>query len=282
MRTMEECRLSHYPSADLSCHDKPICFLSDFGLDDPYVGIVKGVILSIAPKTTIIDITHSITPFDITQGGYILSRSFRHFPAGSIFLSVVDPGVGSSRKPIVARTENHFFVTPDNGILTPLMPQIQDAREITERNLFNPSGQSSTFHARDIFGPVAAHLSTGFPLEQVGPALPDLVTIPFPQPEILDGLIRGNIICFDRFGNGATNITQVQMEELKKKTGAEKLSVEVNSRKIPLGKTFSQVESLSPVALVNSFGDLEICINQGSAKKILGIARHTEVMVFPD
>ena len=187
-----------------------IALLTDFGLKDGFVGVMKGVILSINSNVNLVDITHEISPFDILEGSLVLRAFYKYFPKGTIFLVVVDPGVGTERKGIVVKTENYIFVAPDNGVLT-LPLQYEKVKEI--RVIQNPDfilkRDNETFHGRDIFAPVSAHLSNNLPLELIGNKLKDYQRFDFPKPKIENGYIIGEILKFDRFGNGITNIEEL-------------------------------------------------------------------------
>ena len=192
-----------------------VTFLTDFGLDDDFVGTCHGVIKRIAPETQIIDLTHGIRPGRILQGALVLANTLPYMPAG-VHLAVVDPGVGSSRRPLALRdAEGRFYVGPDNGLLLPAAERfggVADAHELA-----NPAYAlervSRTFHGRDLFSPAAAHLSLGVPLGELGPPIdPDeLVRLDVPEPEVGESSIRASVLAVDRFGNAALNLTRDQL-----------------------------------------------------------------------
>ncbi len=176
--------------------------MSDFGLKDAYVGILKGVIESIAPGTPVLDIAHDLPPFDRIHAGALLYQAYRFFPRKTIFVTVVDPGVGSERKPILVETENYFFVGPDNGVFTMVLAEEEVRRifHLTNPNFFLPE-LSHTFHGRDIFAPVAAHLARGVDPARMGEEISDWVRLPEFSPGVGKDAIRGQVLSIDRFGN---------------------------------------------------------------------------------
>lgn len=192
-----------------------ITLTTDFGTCDTYAGTIKGVILSINPQCTIVDITHQVAPQDIMGGCFALSSSYGYFPDGSIHLAVVDPGVGSTRRPILIETDNFFFVGPDNGIFSFILtgPDVKNIFEITNSAFFLPS-VCGTFHGRDIFAPVAAHLSKGTPAESFGRPATNCTILDLPKPAAA-GLkqAEGEIIHIDRFGNLITNFSRRFVED---------------------------------------------------------------------
>ncbi len=261
-----------------------IAFLSDFGLTDPYAGIVKGVIASIAPDTRIIDITHAIPPQDITAGALMLAGSYRYFPGRTVFLSVVDPGVGSSRRGIVARLPDNrsgnIFVLPDNGLITGVIrdlakPDQLECYYIENRNLYL-NDISSTFHARDIFAPVAAHITAGIALEEIGPPCDAPIILEWPEPDYVDNVIRGKIIYIDGFGNLITNIRANSSNSLK--SGAA--TARIAGHDIPVLNTYSDAEPGGLLCLEGSFGLMEIAANKASAEDILGVQTGANVEIW--
>ena len=185
----------------------PIVLLTDFGLKDHYVGVMKGVIARIAPQVQVIDLTHAVPPQDIRGGSFHLWASYRFFPSGSIFVAVVDPGVGTERRGLLIEIEERFFIGPDNGLFSLIIDHHPDfvAYELTNRTYFLEQ-ISHTFHARDIFAPVAAHLASGVSPESFGPRVRDLVRLPFPTIREEEERLIGSIIHVDHFGNLITNI----------------------------------------------------------------------------
>ena len=240
----------------MASEDRVITLLTDFGVADYFVGAVKGAILSVNSSAAIVDITHEIPPQDIEAGAFTLFAAYKTFPAGTIHVAVVDPGVGSERRPIIVSANDQFFVGPDNGLLTYICDREPSHRivHVTSERFFRPS-VSATFHGRDVFAPVAAALSNGVALEDFGAEIDDAVRLPS-----LDTPPR--IIHIDRFGNCVTNITR-----------AEK-SVVINGRTISEFRQFyGEGDHQSLFAIMGSAGFLEISVNGGSAAKVLGAKR---------
>jgi len=260
-----------------------ITLLTDFGDRDGFTGAMKGVILSLNPQATIVDIAHHLEPRDVAHAAFVLASVYRCFPPGTIHVIVVDPGVGSERRALAARLEEHVFVAPDNGCLTYMLAD-QPVPEIVhltdDRYFLHPVSQ--TFHGRDIFAPVAAHLSRGVPLSAFGPTVDpaSLVRLPVPEVQVETGEIRGEIITIDRFGNLISNISGRHLECLQAWHPASSLLVSLAGRPIgPLQTSYSAVPPGQPVALVSSAGTLEIAVNQGNAAETLKAPRGAEVTV---
>jgi len=240
--------------------------LTDFGTADYFVGAVKGAILSVNPHAVIADITHEIPPQDIDAGAFTLLASYKTFPAGTIHVAVVDPGVGSTRRPIIVSANEQFFVGPDNGIFSYIYDREPSHRtfHVTAEKYFRPS-PSSTFHGRDIFAPVAAALSNGVKPKKFGPVIEDEVRL----PALLEPI---RIIHIDRFGNCVTNITR---DLFKDSANAHLL---INGKTIRDFRNFyGEDSSTSPFAIWGSAGFLEISVNGGSAAKILRAKRYDPV-----
>lgn len=250
-----------------------ITLTSDFGIMDGYVGTMKGVILSIAPDVTLVDITHEIAPQSIRQAAYTLHAAAPYFSPGTIHLAVVDPGVGSARRAIVIRTARAFLVGPDNGLFTLFLADEPGAEchAITHASYMLPR-VSATFHGRDIFAPVAAHLARGTDIADLGARVTDPVV--FPVPELVqqpDGSWRGCVLYADHFGN---LITSVDEDVLRRATGDEHKQVEITigrQRIVGLRRTYSQAAPGEVVALVGSSGHLEISVVNGNAAQMLGL-----------
>lgn len=237
-----------------------ITLLTDFGTADYFVGAVKGAILSVNPRVAIVDITHEIPPQDIEAGAFTLLAAYKTFPAGTIHVGVVDPGVGSERRPIIVSANEQFFVGPDNGLFTYIYDREPSHRvvHVTSDRYFRPQ-PSTTFHGRDIFAPVAAALSNGIPLRDFGAEMKNPVRLPSLETPL-------RIIHIDRFGNCVTNITHAET------------SVVVNGRTISEFRQFyGEGDDESLFAIWGSAGFLEISVNGGSAAKILGARRGDEV-----
>jgi hypothetical protein len=241
-----------------------ITLTTDFGSADPYVSIMKGVILSINPEATLIDITHEIEPGGIAQAAAIIEESHSYFPYGTIHLGVVDPGVGGNRRPVVFATEGFFFVGPDNGIFWPV---IKDSGRVagvflTEKDYFRKE-ISATFHGRDIFAPAAAHLSRGVDPLKMGQSISDPVKLEIPGPVEKGDSLSGIVTRVDRFGNLITNIHH---DDLKRFLGNDGPVIKIGQMEMEgLGKTYSEVGEGEILALVGSSGFLEISESMGRA-----------------
>ncbi|MBW1678030.1 MAG: SAM-dependent chlorinase/fluorinase, partial [Deltaproteobacteria bacterium] len=245
--------------------------LTDFGLEDEYVGVMKGVILSINPRVDLIDITHNITRHDIRQAALTVDVSFRYFPKGSIHVIVVDPGVGGNRKVLCLQQEGHFFVAPDNGVLTMV---VQDGRaekicSITNKKYFLKP-VSDTFHGRDIFAPAAAHLSKGIDMLCLGQEIPlsDITRLDVPAPFVsATNELVGAVILIDHFGNLVTNISEATFERFKDGARSREVVIRLGRSKIQgVSKSYDSVKIGSAVAVFGSRNLLEISLNQGDAR----------------
>lgn len=246
--------------------------MTDFGTNDEYVGIMKGVILSVNPFVSIIDISHHIAPQDLSQAAYLIKSCYRYFPERTVHVVVVDPGVGSDRSIIALKMKNHIFLAPDNGVLRPLMDEggIESIIHVDNSSYFLKS-VSRTFHGRDIFAPVAAHISKGVEIKKLGTPIDknDLVNLSIQKPYISDkGEIIGTIISIDRFGNLITNIDLDSIKMLDKEDMGKRLEVRIGENKIiGLSLSYKSVRSQSPLAIIGGRGYLEIAVNCGSAKQ---------------
>ncbi len=253
-----------------------IAFITDFGLKDPYAGIVKGVIAGINPSVRVIDITHEIPPQDITTAALMLKTAFGYFPPGTIFLAVVDPGVGSDRRAIILTLDHYTFVGPDNGLLTGVLEHGEHRKTacwyIEDKEYFLKQ-ISSTFHARDIFGPVAAHLSLGVKPDEFGPACSAPVMPDWPQPVSEPGLVRGIVIYVDTFGNLVTNIPADALHGKNYESSVRYAYVKDSGIAIPVAITYADVEPGQPLCVEGSFGLVEIAVNQGNAAEMFNANR---------
>ncbi len=259
-----------------------VALLTDFGSRDPYVGALKGAILAAAPEATVVDIVHGLPPHDIRTGAFALEAAYRAFPAGAAFVAVVDPGVGGGRRELALQAGGYFFVGPDNGLFTLILAAHPDARvhEITNAGLFRHE-VSPTFHARDVFGPVAARLAAGMPLDEAGPRIPDPVVFAVPRPRRIDGDWEGEVVYADRFGNLSCSITQADLDAILGTFGGDptQLVVLVEGNVLPVVRTYADVAEGEACALVGSSGRLEVAVNRGSAARVLGAAPGAPVRV---
>jgi len=251
-----------------------ITMTTDFGTRDGFVAQMKGVILGINPDARIIDVTHDISPYSIMEAALVLKGIDRYFPDGTIHLAVVDPGVGGTRRGIVARSRQRLYVGPDNGLFSLVLTD-QDPWEV--RQIENPEFIAArphpTFHGRDVFAPVSAHLSLGVPFEAVGWVVADPVFVTVPEVIRLGDVLTGQVIHVDQFGNLTTNIEAAMID-------GPVVSVEIGSLVVKrLGRFFSEVPEGQALALINSFGYLEVAVNRGNAARSLGVSKGQEVTV---
>lgn len=262
-----------------------ITLLTDFGTDDAYVGIMKGVILKVNPTVTIIDITHAIEPQDLIQAAYLAGDYYKYFPEKTVHIVVVDPGVGSDRAIIALKIREQIFLAPDNGVLTRLLDCSGVAGIVRVDNTqYFLKPVSKTFHGRDIFAPVGAHLSKGLQLMDVGaPIDPDKpVRLSLPQPFISkDGNIGGTIISIDRFGNLITNISWNYFRHHFPAAGEETLKFKIGGRFIKgLSPTYKSARQNKPLAIVGSRGYFEFSVNSGSAQQYFGAKKGDRVEII--
>jgi S-adenosyl-L-methionine hydrolase (adenosine-forming) len=258
-----------------------VALLTDFGTRDHYVGAVKGAILSVCPEAVIVDVTHEIAPHDVAEGAFALAAAYRAFPRGTTFVAVVDPGVGTARRGLAFEAGGHRFIGPDNGLFTLVLADHPGvvAREITNASFFH-SEVSATFHARDVFGPVAAHLAGGMPLDRLGPAIEAPVALPVPAiREAGASVWEAEVIHVDRFGNLTTNLTRADLDRIlgSVKGGRGGLVVDVLESKLPIVRTYGDVPEGEACALLGSSDRLEIAIHRGSAALRLGAGRGARV-----
>ncbi len=248
-----------------------VTLLTDFGYRDWYVGSMKGVILRLAPRCTIVDITHEIPPGDVFRGALVLREACKFFPPLSVHVAVVDPGVGTCRKAIVARGGNMFFVGPDNGVLSMAVELFEDkeVRAIEREDLFL-GPVSETFHGRDVFAPIAAYLAKGGEMMSLGRTLSEWERIPIPEITYMEGGLEGQVLYVDRFGNGVSNIPEKELRKIGE-PGSLRVRVEGSPYTLLIRKTYGEVPQGSPLALVGSSGFLEVAVNGGDASKLLGL-----------
>ncbi len=256
--------------------DPIITLTTDFGTSDHLVGAMKGVILNINPAARIVDINHHVTPFDVLDGALSIANSYRYFPPRTIHVVIVDPGVGTQRRPLLVSGEKQYFIAPDNGILSIIFEREACAvRHITAEHYFL-SPISPTFHGRDIFAPVAASLSKTWQTEPFGEEITDHVRFTMPKAKTAGNLVNGIVLRADAFGNLMTNLTAEDVPPAAIESGAIKLSVggkEVRK----LAQTFASGTPGEPIAVIGSVGFLEIAVNRGSAARALGANRGAEV-----
>jgi len=249
--------------------------MTDFGTANDAVAICKAVMISIAPDARIMDITHGVTPFRIEEGARNLESVSPYYPAGTVFVAVVDPGVGTSRKAIVVKTKKgQYFVLPDNGLITPVIDRdgLDSAREITNQSWMIQAAISSTFHGRDIFSPAGAHLAAGWDFNLVGPVVPQLVRLTLKTSTTTDKGIEGNIIALDDpFGSLVTDIPGDEFKKLGYSLG-DKFRIEINKKSVtvPYVKTFMDVPVGDILLFIDSRDRVSIAVNQANYSKKFG------------
>jgi S-adenosylmethionine hydrolase len=259
------------------CRVQLITLTTDFGARDWFAGTMKGVIAGLAPKANVVDLTHEIAAGDIRAGAFALRAGYHFFPKGAVHVAVIDPGVGSERRAIAVRTANYLFVGPDNGVLSWALARekIKAVHALENEAYFLPN-VSNTFHGRDLFAPVAAHLVCGLPLRKLGPALKDFARLDWPEPRRRKHAVEGEVVYLDRFGNAITNIAN----ELVPASPRAACELAGRRRRLcPLKKFYQAVPLHAPVAIPGSSGFLEIAINGGSAARSLGLRLGNGVVV---
>lgn len=240
-----------------------VTLLTDFGTADGYVGEMKGVLLTAVPEVRVVDISHDVPPQDVELARLAVARYWRRYPTGSIHLVVVDPAVGSSRRALAVASDGRYLVGPDNGVLSPAL-LLPGARAVS---IPVPPNAAPTFHGRDVFAPAAAALAAGATLESLGTPVADPVVRRTPEPvRESDGTVRGVVIAVDRFGNAITNLV-----------GVRDGNVQVAGKRVAVQRTYADVASAEPLALVGSSGLLEVAVRDGNAAATLGIARGATV-----
>lgn len=259
-----------------------ITLTTDFGLNDHFVGAMKGVILETAPDAQIIDISHAVQPFDILDGALTLSQAYSYFPSGTVHVVIVDPGVGTARRPIVLTGDRHLFVAPDNGVLSMVYDREErlSVRHITADHYFLQP-RSSTFHARDIFAPVAAYLAKGVDPDRFGEEITDYVRFGAPRPKPVDErTLKGIVLKVDRFGNLITNITPPDIPKLFEATPPPfKIAVGTKGQVNRICANYAEGGPGEAFGILGSMGFLEIATNRGSAFQMLGAGKGSEVSI---
>jgi S-adenosylmethionine hydrolase len=257
-----------------------ITLTTDFGLKDPYVAEMKAVILGISPKATIVDITHAIEKFNIRMGAYVLASASSYFPAGTIHVTAVDPGVGTKRTPILIQTKNNYYIGPDNGVLALAAKNqgIEHIYEISNRKLMLPK-ISNTFHGRDVFAPAAAHLANGMPPANFGPETHNIVMPEFAKILRRKNVLMGGVLHIDDFGNIITNFGETEIKLINAKNIIAIKLKNVRLR-LKLCKAYADVEPHEPLAIMGSHNFLEISVNQGNAAEVFKIRDGDKVTLY--
>ena len=246
-----------------------IALLTDFGTKDGFVGSMKGVILSINPGVQIVDISHEVEPFNILEGALLLKAHHRFFPKGTVFVCVVDPGVGSERRPLALSCGGYFFVGPDNGIFDLALKDLGSDPQAVVIEKFTLPEVSSTFHGRDVFAPVAAHITRGVPLEEFGRSVDYVPKLRLPEAVREGNAVRGEIIHFDRFGNGITNVPCGSYSH-----------GEIRGKRVKVVPFFQAGERGKLNLICGSFGFMEVFTPMGSAKDEFGLKLGEEVLLW--
>lgn len=248
-----------------------ITLTTDFGLQDHFVGVMKGVIANINPEALVIDITHNIAPHDIFQAAFVIRNSYAYFPPTTVHLVIVDPGVGTSRKALVVSTEKGYFIAPDNGVLSYIFAEEQagEVREITAEHYFSKP-RSGTFDGRDVFAPVAAWISKGVTLPSFGEVLPEYKKYDLPQPTLAEkGIWRCKVVYADRFGNLVSNLSREKFKEYLDTSEKRRFIFQLGERMVAkISNSYAEGEKDELLALFGSSGFLEFSVNRGSASKL--------------
>ncbi len=257
-----------------------ITLTTDFGTDDPFVGIMKGVILSIHPRAKIIDLTHGIEPQNVLQAALVLKAAISYFPKKTVHVAVVDPGVGGQRRPLTIQSGSQTFVGPDNGIFTAVLNSKSRCIELTQKKFFLKN-VSATFHGRDVFAPVAAWIAKGTPLKSLGRPVKDPKTLRLPQATWNGTVLAGEVIYIDRFGNATTNISREMISQHC--PHFQKLTVKLGRTVIrSLATHYSEVSPGKAGAIINSWDALEIFKREGHAAHSLKLKPGSNIQVIPD
>ena len=260
---------------------RTIALLTDFGIQSPYVGILKGVIYGINPEANIIDLCHDITPYGVTEAAFLLETSYRYLPMRTIFLVVVDPGVGSARKAIASTGDRGVYVAPDNGVLTQVMASdsLNVFYELSAEH-YRLEPVSSTFHGRDIFAPAAAYLSNGIDMTSFGEVVEKPVQLQLPRPKAEGSSLVGQVLYIDRFGNLVTNINRPTLQNVLEKYGLRGFLASVGSTNLEQHiEHYGQIQPGALASIFGSFNHLEIVVREGSAAQTLGASIGTPVAV---
>ncbi len=243
-----------------------IAFMTDWGYQSYYVGVAKSAIYTISPNSVVIDLIHTITPFNVREAAHITERIFEDLPKGSVLLSVVDPGVGTERKAMVLKINGRYCVGPDNGVFTRILTSDFSCYAIENPKYMYKYPPSDTFHGRDIFAAAAAYVDKGIPIEEFGEELKDVVRLDFAEPSVTEGKIEANVAYIDGFGNVETIVKKEHIEKAGMKD-----HFEINGVKAILGRKYAQAQD-SLIAHFDSSGYLEISLNQGNASKFLNVS----------
>jgi S-adenosyl-L-methionine hydrolase (adenosine-forming) len=257
-----------------------ITLTTDYGTNDHLVGVLKGVILKILPSATLVDINHHVAPFDLLDGALSIGAAYSYFPPRTVHLVVVDPGVGTSRRPILVTADQHYFVAPDNGVLSMIYERepVVTVRHVTAAHYFL-SPISPTFHGRDIFAPVTAWLAKMSQTDAFGEEITDYVRFAMPKPKAAGTALKGVVMRVDVFGNLLTNLTAADLPATTLTDG--KINLQVGGKQVEqFGQTFASGTAGTPMAIMGSSGFVEIVVNRGHAARVLGVNRGAEVTLL--
>ncbi len=256
-----------------------ITLLTDFGDRDYFVASMKGVILNINPQAQIVDLSHHVTPHDVADAGYLLKSCYRYFPDGTIHVAVVDPGVGTTRRPLLVSSSRYFFLAPDNGLLTHVC-QEENGVEVRhlENRQYRLDSEGATFDGRDLFAPAAAWLTKGQPIGSFGRLVPNYERLPISEPGWDKHVMAGEIAYIDRFGNVISNLTQYHIREVRGVTKRSEPYIRIGGLTIDgLARSYAEGSADTPQALINSNGYLEIFLKEGRAADRLNVARGARI-----
>ena len=256
-----------------------ITLLTDFGDRDSFVASMKGAILTINPRATVVDLSHHVPPHSVEDAAYLLKSCYRYFPDGTVHVAVVDPGVGSARRPLIAQSDRYFFLAPDNGLLTPILAE--DSRvevRAIENADYRLASPGRTFDGRDLFAPAAAWLTRQRPFASFGRTIDDCKTFAVPKPKWDAMILVGEIVHVDRFGNLISNLTSGHVKEVQEVLKRPNPLIRIAGHTIDgLVGSYSEGNSLIPHALINSNGQVEIFVKEGSAARIMSVDRGQRV-----
>lgn len=258
-----------------------ITLLTDFGDRDSFVASMKGVILTINPHATLVDLSHHVPPHSVEDAAYLLNSCYRYFPDGTVHVAVVDPGVGSARRPLIAKNERYFFLAPDNGLLTHILADSSEieVREI-ENKAYRLTSLGRTFDGRDLFAPAAAWLTKQQPFASFGRLIDDCKTFTISKPKWEAKVLVGEIVLVDRFGNLISNLTQQHLEEVRLSMKGRQLSFRIGKQNIEgLVASYSEGTEEQPFALINSDGRLEVFVKEASAADLFKVGKGARVEV---
>lgn len=258
-----------------------ITLLTDFGDRDYFVASMKGVILGINPQARIVDLSHAVTPHQVEEAAYLVKAAYKYFPDGTVHVAVVDPGVGSTRRPLLVTTSRHFFVAPDNGLLSFIYQEETgvEVRQI-ENKQYRLDSEGATFDGRDLFAPAAAWLTKGQQPGSYGKLVRDYVTLPLAEPEWQGSALVGTVVYVDHFGNLISNLTPFHVKDVQGRTRRSDVSIRIGGVTIDgLLRHYSQGSADAPHALINSNGQVEVFVKEGSAAKTLNVSRGETIVL---